>query len=207
MGPCVTLHRSCAHEAGPDLNGQLGPQTEPSEGQNQREGTWVRTALYFSSTSWGKVERWTEGRLWSQDRPGSLPFSTCLLTSPLLSFLQWQECPSPRVGLNEIILRASPALEKAAFLPLIHSHLYCCVPCQGSRVRTRVGQQIWVTSAVCKASSWNTQGLSTFWKTKMVYPKHTPLAFHSHTLFWFFIATNFNSWFSFFAEQDFNIYL
>lgn len=36
---------SRAWEVGPDLSGQLGPKTEPSEGQNQKAAL-VRTALH-----------------------------------------------------------------------------------------------------------------------------------------------------------------
>lgn len=62
----TTGHRSHACEAGPNFNGQLGLKRSPPKARTREKEAWVRTARHFSSTSWGNMERRTEGRLWSQ---------------------------------------------------------------------------------------------------------------------------------------------
>lgn len=74
MGPCVTA-QAIACEAGPNLNGQLGPQTESSEVQNQREGSSSENSSLFSQhflRLHGKVDR---RQALQSDRRGSSPHS------------------------------------------------------------------------------------------------------------------------------------
>lgn len=155
----------------------MGLKQSPRKTSTREKETEEKTAFYFSSTCWGKVERWTEGRLWSQTDLAQAQIPHCKLISPL-------KLPLPPMTIVPITwgwiklnsaLRAPPPWKKPPAFSM-HSHLHCCVCSQGTRMGTKAGPQLWVTSAVCRASSWN-EGLSTFWRVKMVCPECTLLDF------------------------------